>query len=286
MKKFITISLLMFCYISLSAAKGCREDYVILKQATPTPTETVEPTETIDDDIDDDIDEDVNDDTEDIDDATSSDGIVVDDDENNTNDSNNDGNNDNSDNSDDSNDEDEAQTEAIIKSTFRKNSNKEDSNKEDNDDSEDVKANVDMNDLLAELETLSEETKDLNWLGRAFIDKDNDSGSNEENDDIDFVDSDNDGYSDILELELDTNPHSSASFPYVAKTRLHDRISQDLINEVLSSSANAKDTNNDGLNDELERLLGTNPFALDTDNDGISDYREFINGTDPLIREF
>ncbi|MGI6681202.1 MAG: hypothetical protein ACOX3T_06965 [Bdellovibrionota bacterium] len=280
MKKFITISLLMFCYISLSAAKGCREDYVILKQATPTPTETVEPTETIDDDIDDDIDEDVNDDTEDIDDATSSDGIVVDDDENNTNDSNNDGN-----------DEDEAQTEAIIKSTFRKNSNKEDSNKEDlnkedNDDSEDVKANVDMNDLLAELETLSEETKDLNWLGRAFIDKDNDSGSNEENDDIDFVDSDNDGYSDILELELDTNPHSSASFPYVAKTRLHDRISQDLINEVLSSSANAKDTNNDGLNDELERLLGTNPFALDTDNDGISDYREFINGTDPLIREF
>lgn len=47
-----------------------------------------------------------------------------------------------------------------------------------------------------------------------------------------------------------------------------------------------KDSDADGLDDELERRLGTNPCRKDSDNDGLNDYEElFIYQTDPLDKD-
>ena len=44
-----------------------------------------------------------------------------------------------------------------------------------------------------------------------------------------------------------------------------------------------KDSDGDGLPDDLEKKLGTNPHSADTDGDGLSDYAEiFVYRTDPL----
>ena len=45
------------------------------------------------------------------------------------------------------------------------------------------------------------------------------------------------------------------------------------------------DSDNDGLIDEDESVLGTNPNNPDTDGDGISDGDEVANGTDPLVSD-
>lgn len=42
------------------------------------------------------------------------------------------------------------------------------------------------------------------------------------------------------------------------------------------------DTDNDGLSDELEEILGTNIYLPDTDFDGYTDYAEYLAGSDPL----
>ena len=42
------------------------------------------------------------------------------------------------------------------------------------------------------------------------------------------------------------------------------------------------DTDNDGLNDEVEAQIGTDKLKADTDGDGLSDYQEIVLGTDPL----
>lgn len=53
---------------------------------------------------------------------------------------------------------------------------------------------------------------------------------------------------------------------------------QELVNNRLKSLADAKatikDSDNDGLSDEVEISFGTNPFKADTDGDGVSDYEE------------
>ena len=46
--------------------------------------------------------------------------------------------------------------------------------------------------------------------------------------------------------------------------------------------ANPKDSDNDGLPDEAENVLGTDPHKADTDGDGVSDGAEVVAGTDPL----
>lgn len=43
------------------------------------------------------------------------------------------------------------------------------------------------------------------------------------------------------------------------------------------------DSDNDGLSDAEERVLGTDPENVDTDNDGYSDYQELLSGYDPLV---
>lgn len=43
------------------------------------------------------------------------------------------------------------------------------------------------------------------------------------------------------------------------------------------------DSDNDGLDDRIEFVLGTNRYFADTDNDGFSDYDELKNGHNPLI---
>jgi hypothetical protein len=41
------------------------------------------------------------------------------------------------------------------------------------------------------------------------------------------------------------------------------------------------DADEDGLDDEMEAMLGTNPNDADTDGDGWDDLTEIIQGTDP-----
>jgi hypothetical protein len=48
-----------------------------------------------------------------------------------------------------------------------------------------------------------------------------------------------------------------------------------------SAGAAGNDTDNDGIPDEAEKLLGTNPYAADTDGDGTSD----IDDSDPFMAE-
>ncbi|MCH5463039.1 LPXTG cell wall anchor domain-containing protein [Lactobacillus sp. LC28-10] len=47
------------------------------------------------------------------------------------------------------------------------------------------------------------------------------------------------------------------------------------------NTGNAKDTDGDGIPDNLENVLGTNPSNKDTDGDGDSDLQEIMNGTNP-----
>ncbi len=42
------------------------------------------------------------------------------------------------------------------------------------------------------------------------------------------------------------------------------------------------DSDNDGLSDITEELIGADPFSADTDGDGYSDYQELMNGYNPL----
>ncbi len=55
---------------------------------------------------------------------------------------------------------------------------------------------------------------------------------------------------------------------------------EDPIEEVISLPP-LLDSDNDGLNDEEETVLGTNPLLADTDDDGYEDLSELNNGYDP-----
>ncbi len=46
-----------------------------------------------------------------------------------------------------------------------------------------------------------------------------------------------------------------------------------------------KDSDNDGLSDEVEAALGTNPNKADTDGDGYGDKAEILSGYDPLAKD-
>ena len=50
---------------------------------------------------------------------------------------------------------------------------------------------------------------------------------------------------------------------------------------IVYSSPNDRDTDDDGLNDKLEVAYGTDPSDPDCDGDGLNDYEEVLLGTDP-----
>jgi hypothetical protein len=45
----------------------------------------------------------------------------------------------------------------------------------------------------------------------------------------------------------------------------------------------SNDSDNDGLRDDLELVVGSNPSKVDSDGDGISDGREYDLNSDPLL---
>lgn len=51
--------------------------------------------------------------------------------------------------------------------------------------------------------------------------------------------------------------------------------------EPLNKEELERDTDGDGLSDELERTIGTDPYSVDTDGDGKSDHEEVSYGSDP-----
>jgi hypothetical protein len=52
--------------------------------------------------------------------------------------------------------------------------------------------------------------------------------------------------------------------------------------DFLNAKYGTRDSDNDGLTDEVERLIGTDPFNPDTDGDGMNDADEIRAGRNPL----
>jgi len=74
----------------------------------------------------------------------------------------------------------------------------------------------------------------------------------------------------------------------IVKDATRQKHCQDIVNNRLKSLAAAKaaikDSDNDGLPDDVEISFGTNPFKADTDGDGVSDYEEInIYHTNPRV---
>lgn len=99
-----------------------------------------------------------------------------------------------------------------------------------------------------------------NWLGQGF---------NKENSEVN-LDSDTDGYTDRLELELGTDINSADQYPEIVnKTSLFDRL-------------RITDSDMDGLSDTDESAMGSSLTLKDSDTDGCNDGAEVLSGTDQL----
>jgi|MDTC01.1.fsa_nt_gb hypothetical protein len=89
-------------------------------------------------------------------------------------------------------------------------------------------------------------------------------------------DPDEDGLTNIQELEANTDPTKADT-------------DGDSVNDATeladTTNPNAVDTDGDGLTDGDEKELGTNGTLRDTDGDGFGDGFEAIQGTDPLVAE-
>ncbi|MDD3089369.1 MAG: hypothetical protein PHT95_05440, partial [Candidatus Omnitrophica bacterium] len=83
------------------------------------------------------------------------------------------------------------------------------------------------------------------------------------------VDTDEDGYSDSLEVYTASDPNDIAITPDNA----------DLFDVPGTGRV---DTDEDGVPDWLEDLVGSDKYSSDTDSDGFTDYEELKLGTDPL----
>ncbi|TFF89355.1 MAG: hypothetical protein EU549_00930, partial [Promethearchaeota archaeon] len=93
-------------------------------------------------------------------------------------------------------------------------------------------------------------------------------------------------YSKIMDFESDStdefemvlNSYSDPPRnPFTLKNLMED------LQNVTAPTAN--DTDNDGIEDPVERAIGTNPNENDTDLDGLMDYDEIFNGSDPLNKD-
>lgn len=83
-----------------------------------------------------------------------------------------------------------------------------------------------------------------------------------------ITDSDNDGFTDDLEVRLGTDPMASQSFPRSGTTDLLSRVS-------------GKDSDYDGMSDQEEIATKTDPLSRDTDGDGCIDDLEVEAGALP-----
>lgn len=101
--------------------------------------------------------------------------------------------------------------------------------------------------------------EDSNWLGKAFVDDGEASGS--------WVDSDDDGFSDELEARFAQKGEDLI----LPESRLADRV------EVY-------DQDLDGFEDRKEIEQGLSPTSGDTDGDGFLDGLEVLAGSSPLNR--
>lgn len=160
--------------------------------------------------------------------------------------------------------------------------------------------------------TSNTSARSSNWLGRIYA-----------KEDIKGVglDSDNDGFTDRLELDAGTDPTSAESTPPPPVTRLLNRlgVTDGDLDGVLSSEESDnqldpkdRDTDSDGCNDGAELLSGSNPIdqndrprdrdgdclsdsyegqvginpsSSDTDGDGLRDDRELALGSNPLSND-
>lgn len=166
-----------------------------------------------------------------------------------------------------------------------------------------------LKELKEQAPTINNTKQTENWLGKLYDKDEAIPGSP--------VDTDGDGYSDLLEKDSGTNPNDKVSFPIGFRTILSGRFvafdsdydgipnseesqrgsdytlpdsDKDGFNdgaEVLSKTdlldANSKpaDMDGDGLSTDFENLQGTNPKNSDTDGDSLRDDTEFAIGTDP-----
>ena len=104
--------------------------------------------------------------------------------------------------------------------------------------------------------------------------------------DPDNADTDGDGLSDFAELtSTGTNPLLSDTDENGITDDLEDDDDDGLTNmeEIdLGTDPASKDSDKDGLDDKEEQQYQTSPIDSDTDKDGLPDGREIILGTDPL----
>ncbi len=96
-----------------------------------------------------------------------------------------------------------------------------------------------------------------------------------------------DGTTDATEYELtigDLVPelYIKATQTYENGFVLYSNILKFIYDKEYGYVINYADTDNEGLYDILEHVLGTDIYDTDTDDDGISDYHELLIGTNPL----
>lgn len=66
------------------------------------------------------------------------------------------------------------------------------------------------------------------------------------------------------------------------RRRFEEILAEDRKNQEKNALEHSKDSDGDGLTNELEKAIGTNPHNSDTDGDGLSDSQEVAAGTNPL----
>ncbi|MEZ4753936.1 MAG: hypothetical protein R3A13_06440 [Bdellovibrionota bacterium] len=117
--------------------------------------------------------------------------------------------------------------------------------------------------LAASINSAASQRRDRtsgNWLGQIYKKKEKVEG--------DSLDSDADGYTDLLELDSGSDPNDSLSIPSGPVTYLTNRFV-------------GRDDDYDGLSNEDEKLMGTDIENPDTDEDGVLDGIEVMGQFDP-----
>lgn len=105
---------------------------------------------------------------------------------------------------------------------------------------------------------------------------------------VDFLDSDEDGLSDIYEIVVgtdvnlpDTDGDTLTDYQEIYITGTDPTIYDSVVAGVSDADA---DSDGDGLSNSVEITMGTNPQKADTDDDGLSDYDEInLHNTNPIM---